>query len=225
MARYRLIIGNQNYSSWSLRAWLPLEHHGLDYEVQKIWLFSPSYQEELSKASSSKKVPVLMDSQLTDQPIWDSLAISEHLVQEHPELPLWPKDPRARAFARSLTAEIHSSFAELREQMPMNCKRHGIDVQPDQACLQDIARVNELVTQGRGQFADQGQYLAGHFSLADTMFAPIVWRFNSYVDDLPEVVAEYCETMRALPAMKTWEEQSLAETQRIERYDHIGRVR
>lgn len=225
MSRYRLIIGNQNYSSWSLRAWLPLEHYKLDYEVQKILLFLPSSKDELSNASSSGKVPVLMDKQLNGHPIWDSLAISEHLAQEHPEHAMWPKEPIARAFARSVTAEIHSSFGELRAQMPMNCKRRGIDVQPDQSCLADIARIIEVVTMGRERFAEQGQYLAGQFSLADTMFAPIVWRFNSYVDDLPKIVSDYCHSMRELPAMKVWEEQALAETQTIEQYDSIGHAR
>lgn len=225
MSRYTLIIGNQNYSSWSLRPWLLLEHFGLDYQTQKIWLDKDNSAQELATASSSKRVPVLLDQQIPAQPIWDSMAIAEHLVHEHPEHKMWPEQSKARAFARSASAEMHSSFFALRSQMPMNCKRRGIDVGPDAACQADLARVYELWCYGREQFCAQGLFLAGPFSILDAMFAPVVWRLTSYVEDLRKPVAEYCDQMRQLPAMQKWEQEALAESECLPSCDELGRPR
>lgn len=225
MARYTLIIGNQNYSSWSLRPWLLLEHYGLEYQAQKIWLYQDDSAQGLADASSSKRVPVLLDQEIPDQPIWDSMAIAEHLRQEHPEQQWWPRESKARAFARSASAEMHSSFLALRSQMPMNCKRRGIDLSPNADCQADLARVYELWSYGREQFSAQGPFLAGPFSIADAMFAPVVWRLTSYVEDLRKPIAEYCEQMRQLPAMQKWEREALAEKKVIPSYDELGRPR
>lgn len=222
MARYTIVVGNQNYSSWSLRGWLALEHFGLDYEVQKIPLFTPGAQEALLEASSSGKVPVLLDQKLPGQPIWDSLAIIQHLVQEHPEVEMWPKDPMARAFARSAAAEVHASFSALRTTMPMNCKRSDVKVNIDPECQADLQRIFAIWQEGRSKFGSAGPYLAGAFSLVDVMYAPVVWRLSTYINDAPREALEYCETMLKLPAMELWASQARQETNVISAYDAIG---
>lgn len=222
VARYKLIICNQNYSSWSLRGWLALEHFGLDYEVEKTLISIPGPQEALSKISPSGKVPVLLDQKISEQPIWDSLAIIEHLAQEHPEIDMWPKDPAARAFARSAAAEVHSSFAELRNTMPMNCKRKGIKVEIGAECASNLERIATIWKEGQSAYGSMGPYLAGKLSLVDIMYAPVVWRLATYVHDAPKHVHDYCETMRKLPAMQLWESQALAEAGGIAAYDALG---
>lgn len=222
MARYKIVIGNQNYSSWSLAGWLTLEQFGLDYDVEKIYLFKPESKPALLKASACGKVPVLFDQALPDQPIWDSLAIAEHLAHAHPEYEMWPNNPNARAFARSVAAEVHSSYASLRQTMPMNIKRRGVQVEIDHACKADLLRVYALIAEGQRQFSSIGPFVAGNFSLADVMLAPVVWRLTSYVHDAPKPVAEYCKIMRDLPAMTRWEADGLAEHEVIESYDALG---
>lgn len=222
MARYTILIGNQNYSSWSLRGWLPLEHFGLDYEVQKISLFTPEGDTAIAKASSSKKVPVLLDDKAPGQPIWDSLAILEHLAQEHPELKMWPQELGARAFARSAAAEVHSSFSALRETMPMNCKRSGVKVEIGPDCKADLQRIFTIWAEARKKFESIGPYLAGTFSLVDVMYAPVVWRLSTYVHDAPKSAMQYCETMQALPAMKLWASQGSKESAVLAHFDALG---
>lgn len=222
MARYKLIICNQNYSSWSLRAWLPLEHFGLDYEVEKTLISIPGPQKALADISPSGKVPVLIDQTLSHQPIWDSLAIIEHLAESHPELQMWPKDPAARAFARSASAEVHSSFSDLRNTMPMNCKRKGVKVEITPECASNLQRIFEIWDEGKRKYGSMGPYLAGSFSLADIMYAPVVWRLSSYLSDAPKAAQDYCETLHKLPAMQRWASQALAEEGGIAAYDSYG---
>lgn len=222
MARYKILIGNQNYSAWSLAGWLTLEQFGLDYEVEKIYLFKPESKLALLNASSCGKVPVLFDQKLPDQPIWDSLAIAEHLAHAHPEHEMWPNHSKARAFARPVAAEVHSSYASLRQTMPMNIKRRGVKVEINQACQADLLRVYALIAEGQRQFSSIGPFIAGNFSLADVMLAPVVWRLTSYVHDAPKPVLDYCETMRDLAAMKRWEADGLAEQEIIAGYDALG---
>lgn len=222
MAHYKIVVGNQNYSSWSLAGWLALEHFGLDYELEKVYLFKPESKAALHKASSCGKVPVLLDQTLPEQPIWDSLAIAEHLAHAHPEIEMWPKTPKARAFARSIAAEVHSSYTSLRETMPMNIKRRGVKVDIGPACQEDLTRIYAIVSEGQAKFSTDGPYLAGTFSLADVMFAPVVWRLSTYINDAPKPVTDYCETMRKLEAMKRWETEGLAESETIPRYDAMG---
>lgn len=197
----------------------------MEFEIQKIHLFTPGADQELVQASDSKKVPVLMDQELPGQPIWDSMAILEHIVEAHPEHLMWPKDPAARAFARCAAAEMHAGFFALRAQMPMNCKRENIDVSPDAACMKDIQRVYQIWHDARSQFSDHGEFLAGPFSLVDAFYAPVVWRLRTYVQDLPEIAQRYCQTMLDLPAMQTWKKQALEEQVTIEAIDALGFAR
>jgi glutathione S-transferase len=171
MSPLTLVIGNKNYSSWSLRAWLALEHSGVSYREIVIPLGQPDTLARLLEQSPSGRVPVLVHDGVT---IWDSLAIGEHLAEALPAAKLWPEDRAARAVARSVSAEMHSGFAGLRSCMPMNvrAKMPGLGRTP--ASLRDIERVRAIWTDCRHRFGQGGPFLFGRFSIADAAYAPVV---------------------------------------------------
>lgn len=197
----KLVIGNKNYSSWSLRPWLSLRVAGIDFEEIMIPLDQPESRARRLAYCAAGKVPVLIDEALT---IWDSLAIVEYLAEQFPQRGLWPADAAARAHARSIVAEMHSGFGALRAHMPMNCRaRHpGKGHLPE--VLDDIARIAAIWSECRARHHDQGPFLFGHFSNADAFFAPVVSRFVTYGVVLPEVCTDYIATIMALPAMSEW---------------------
>ena len=210
----RLIVGNKNYSSWSMRAWLPLRHFGLQFEEERVALFESGYKARILAVSPAGKVPVLVDGAVT---VWDSLAIGEYLAEKYPTLGLWPGDPAQRAAARSVSAEMHAGFARLRTHMPMNIRGsypgqgHTADV------AVDIARIRASWAQCLARSG--GPFLFGEFSLADAMYAPVVSRFRTYGVGLDGSLGAYADRLWQLPAVQEWRAAALAETECIDDYE------
>lgn len=208
MARYRLVLGNMNYSSWSLRAWLPAVQCTEDVETVIIPLDMPDTRQRILKYSPAGKVPVLIDGDLI---IWDSLAIGEYLAEQHPEAGLLPADSATRARARSVIAEMHSGFTPLRKALPMNLHRKPTPISVDSDVQADIDRIVEIWTECRAAAGDGGPFLFGAPGLADAFYAPVATRFASYAIELPSVAQAYVDAIHAWPAFKRWQEDGLAE--------------
>jgi glutathione S-transferase len=202
------VIGSKNFSSWSLRAWLALEHAGAPYEEIFISFGDPDWREQIKRHSPSGKVPYLIDGSLG---IGDSLAIVETLNELYPEAKLWPSDLSARAFARSVVAEMHSGFAALRENMPMDLQANAPGKGHTKEALADAARVQEIWRACRTRFGAGGPYLFGAFTAADCFYAPVVFRFLSYAAPMDATAQAYCEAMLKHPAIKKWRDAGLLE--------------
>ncbi len=213
----KLVIGNKNYSSWSMRPWVAMKACGIDFEEIFIPLYTgPADKQRLLDVSPAGKVPALIDGDAT---VWDSLAIVEYLAERFPEARLWPDRREARAYARSISAEMHSGFAALRNECGMNLHR-PVKAKPlSDAARADIARVQQIWTDCRTRYGGQGPYLFGAFSAADAMYAPVVHRFRTYAIDVSPMVRDYMAAMTALPAFAEWTAAGLAETIVIERFE------
>ncbi len=211
MTKPTLVIGNKNYSSWSLRPWLAMKQLSLDFDEVRIALYKSESPEKIRQYSPSGKVPVLIHDTLT---VWDSLAICEYLAEQFPTLHWWPEDRTARAIARSISAEMHSGFQHLRQSMPMNCREHlpGKGVTPEVQA--DIERITAIWRECHQQFGSSG-LLFGEFTIADAMFAPVVTRFITYDVQLDSVSRAYAEKILALPAMQEWMKAAEAERETI----------
>ena len=211
-----LIIGNKNYSSWSMRPWLLLRQAGIPFEEVRIPLYVPGSEIDLAKWSPSGKVPALHEGEIR---MWDSLAICEYLAERYPEYNLWPSDVAARAVARSVSAEMHAGFGALREHMSMNIRARypGQGRTPD--CLADIERILAIWTDCRARFGSGGDFLFGRFGIADAMFAPVVLRFETYGVALEGAARAYAKAIRALPALREWVADAVAEAERIEKFE------
>ncbi len=198
MNPYRLHIANKNYSSWSLRPWLLLRELGIGFDEQLTPFGPGSNHDAFRRFSPNGRVPCLVHG---DTVVWDSLAIVEFLYERHPAV--WPSDARARAWARCASAEMHSGFASMRNLCPMSC---GVRVRmnPPQAPLAaDIARIDELWSDGLARFG--GPFLAGAaFSAVDAFFAPVAWRAHTYGFALSPASAAWLQRMLALPGMRAW---------------------
>ena len=218
MARPRLVIGNKNYSSWSLRGWLVLVKAGIDFEEVPISLFAEGYQEEIRRYSPAGRVPVYVEDDLV---IWDSLAIAETIAESHPRL--WPEPAGERAHARAIAAEMHSGFGELRDAMPMNCRATGRRVAPTEQLTADIGRVQEIWTECRSRHAEAGPWLFGAFSIADAMYAPVAFRFNTYGVTGGAEVEQYKRTVLEDADVVRWLEAARNEADVIE-HEEVGRV-
>ena len=201
MSRLTLVIGNQNYSSWSLRPWFFLKHHGIAFDSRWISLFSETMEQDMTPYFSDGKVPVLNDDDLE---VWDSLAILEYLVERFPENAGWPEDVRARAVARSVSAEMHTSFPDLRSEMPMNCRRRFPGFKPSAGARRDLDRLFVVWNYCRSRFGQAGPWLFGRFTAADCMFAPVVMRLVSYEIELDEVASAYVDTLYNSSAAQEW---------------------
>jgi glutathione S-transferase len=201
-----LVIGNYNYSSWSLRAWITLKQLGLAFDVVRIPLYGPGAKEEILKHSPAGKVPILKDGRTA---VWDSLAIVEYLAEKNPKL--WPSDPHDRALARSISAEMHSGFPNLRHHMSMNVRRRYPGKGRTPEVLAEIKRIDEIWSKAKGPF------LFGAFTGADAMYAPVVLRFRTY--DVQVANRAYMEAVLALPAMKEWIAAAERETESIPQFD------
>ena len=196
-----LVIGNKNYSSWSLRAWLALEMTGAPFEEIVIPLDREDTAAAIAAQSPSRRVPVLKHGALA---IWDSLAIAEYLAELCPAAALWPRDRGARARARAVTAEMHAGFATLRKTMPMDLRARR-DLPPKDADLDaDIARICQIWQDCRESFGQDGAFLFGAASIADAFFAPVVSRFVTYAPPLPETAERYVAAVWDWPAMQSW---------------------
>lgn len=202
----RLVIGNKNFSSWSLRPWLVLKQAGLPFEEIRLDIYKPDARSEILKHSPSGKVPCLFDDELQ---IWDSLAICEYLAERQPTL--WPAERAARARARSVSAEMHSGFAALRNSMSMDICARKPGQGRNAESQADVARIIDIWEECRARPALQGAFLFGAWSIADAMFAPVVWRFETYGVDLPRAARAYADAMLELPAMKEWAAGARAE--------------
>jgi glutathione S-transferase len=213
----RLIIGNKNYSSWSLRPWLAMKVAGIPFTEHRIPLYEAGSKEQILAFSPAGKVPCLVEGELR---IWDSLAICEYLAERHPGL--WPKDASARAIARSVSAEMHSGFANLRTHMSMNIRKRYPDKGRTPEVQVDIARITSLWLNCRAEHAEGGPFLFGRFSIADAMYAPVVLRFSTYEVELPPAGRAYAEAMLALPAMAEWIAASAAETETLPQFEPYG---
>lgn len=213
MSQLTLIYGNKNYSSWSLRPWLLMKQFGLEFEEIRVALFTDEATKVLESRNSDKKVPLLLDGELE---IWDSLAILEYVSETYLDGKGWPLAPAARAHARSISAEMHSSFMNVRNELPMNCRNSFTHVVPSPGAQKEIERIQSLWRNCRELYAQQGPYLFGEFSIADAMYAPIALRFTGYNITLGEVEQAYVEQLLSLPALQQWVEDGKKEIEIIE---------
>ena len=215
---FDLYLGNKNYSSWSLRPWLLMKHYAIPFTAHMLSVAGRDYNPALKPLAGNARVPCLHEDGFQ---VWDSLAIAETLAERHPEM--WPADPKARARARSICAEMHSGFAKLRTAMPMNLKfkLKGKPATPE--VQRDIDRVVEIWQEARTQFATaDGPWLFGRFSIADAMFAPIVCRFDVYNVNLPPLAAAYRDALLAHPAMQEWTAAAVQESEAHAHYDQLA---
>lgn len=199
MSALTLVIGNKNYSSWSLRAWLVASHSGLAFKERQLALQAADFKQQVACFSPAGRVPVLL---VDETAIWDSVAIAEYLAEQVPAL--WPDAELDRARARAISAEMHSGFQALRQQMPMNVRAVGRSVPSTPALEADIARIVAIWESCRREHLRQGPWLFGRWSIADAMFAPVAARFRTYGVALPVLAAEYLVTALADPALLDW---------------------
>ena len=213
----KLVIGNKNYSSWSMRPWLALRANDIAFDE----VFIPLYTGDADKRrildfTPSGKVPALIDGDIT---IWDSLAIIEYVAERFPQSRIWPEDRARRAHARSISAEMHSGFAALRNECGMNLHRPVRAVALSADARADVARVEQIWIECRERYGKFGPFLFGAFGGADAMFAPVVHRFRSFAIAVAPEAQAYMDTMMALPAFQQWTADALAETLIIDRFE------
>ena len=205
-----LVIANKIYSSWSLRPWILMSHYGLPFEEVMIPLDQSDTRARILEYSPAGKVPVLIDG---DTAVWESLAILEELATRHPELPIWPRDPAARALARSVAGEMHAGFLALRAALPMNLGRRYAHRDRGADVAADVTRITDLWRDARGRFGAGGPYLFGaDFGAADAMYAPVVTRLDTYQWPVEADIRAYMDVVLELPAFRKWREQGLQET-------------
>jgi glutathione S-transferase len=217
-----LVIGNKVYSSWSLRPWLLLRHGEIPFDEVRIPLYTAESKARILEWSPAGRVPVLADGPLR---VWDSLAICETLAERFPERCGWPRDPAARALARSAAAEMHSGFLSLRGELPMNCRERRTGVVPSPAARAEIERVAGLWSDCRARFGGGGPWLFGAFSPADAMWAPVALRFHAYGVELPPSAAGYVETVLAHPAVGDWMRGAREEREVLEKFERGSAAR
>jgi glutathione S-transferase len=199
MAPLTLVIGNKNYSSWSLRPWLLLKHLEVPFEEVLVVLDTPSTREDIEKFSPSGRVPALRHGELT---IWDSLAICEYVAELTGKG--WPQAPDARAVARAVSAEMHSGFTHLRSLWPMNARARNRRTAMTAALEADIGRVDEIWNDCRARFGAAGPWLFGEYSIADAMYAPVVLRFNTYGASISPTARWYMASVLEDAALQEW---------------------
>jgi glutathione S-transferase len=210
MADYKLYLGNKNYSSWSLRAWLVMKQCGVPFDEEVVPLREADTHTAIVRYSPSGKVPALVAGDLV---VWESVAIAECLAERFPDAKLWPADRAARAAARACSAEMHAGFAELRKTVPMNC-RHPVKLKSATDAVQaDIDRLTQIWVECRGRYGGgaDGALLFGEFTIADAMFAPEAIRLAGAGIALPPLAQSYVETVLALPAIAEWQDAAAAE--------------
>jgi glutathione S-transferase len=203
-----LVIGNKNYSSWSMRPWLAMKVAGIAFEEVVISLDAPDFKQRLSKISGTGKVPALVDGNVA---VWESLAILEYLAETFPQVGLWPADAKARAHARAIASEMHAGFVPLRRHCPMNIWRpvKKRELTPDVSA--NVRRIDAMWTDCRMRFGGGGPFLFGKFSAADAMYAPVVSRFHTYAVDVGPAAAAYMDSVMALPAWAEWTAAAIKE--------------
>jgi glutathione S-transferase len=207
-----LIIGNKNYSSWSLRAWLCLKQLGVKFDEVRIPLDTHTWQREIGKHSPSRMVPVLKNG---EHVVWDSLAICEYASEQLGNGRGWPQPVDARAAARSVSAEMHSGFAALRDALPMNCRRRVSGFHAPEDAAKDIRRIRQIWRWCRETWGAEGEFLFGDFCIADAMYAPVVSRFHTYGVRMGPVEKAYMDAMTGLAAMQEWLQSATDESEVI----------
>jgi glutathione S-transferase len=213
----KLVIGNKNYSSWSMRPWLALRANNIPFEEVFISLYTGAADKgRILNFSRSGKVPILIDGDLA---VWDSLAIIEYLAERFPEKRLWPEHPADRAHARAISAEMHSGFAALRNECGMNLHLPVRAIELSDDARANVARIEDIWSECRARYGQFGPFLFGSFGAADAMFAPVVHRFRTYAIAVSKETQAYMDTMVALPAFAEWTKAGLAETIVIEKFE------
>ena len=215
----KLVIGNKNYSSWSLRPWLLIEHFAIPCEEIRIPLYRPGSHEEILRYSPSGHVPVLIDGDVT---VWDSLAICEYVAELPAARGAWPDDRARRARARSIAAEMHSGFGALRNTMHMNVRANDRHVPVTAEVADDVARIREIWRSCRAASAGDGPWLFGGFGIADAMFGPVAFRFRTYGVACDGPAGEYLATLLGHPAMQRWAAAAETESEVIDSSE-VGR--
>jgi glutathione S-transferase len=214
MSALTLVIGNKNYSSWSMRPWVLLRGLGIAFRERQLKFHTPEWNENIGRLSPSRMVPVLWEGEPgAGFATWDTLAIAERAHELFPDLGVWPSDPQARARARSLCAEFHSGFRAFRGAMPMNIRSRypGKGMNPD--VEKDIARIQALWTEARGAFGGKGAFLFGEFCAADAFYAPVATRFVTYAVELQAAPREYQRALLDSPGVKAWSAEAVRETE------------
>ncbi len=213
-----LVIGNRNYSSWSLRAWLYLRESGLEFEEVFISLHVGIWREEVAKYTPAGRVPVLIDDDIT---VWDSMAIMAYLLDRYPDVVGWPPDPMERALAQSISAEMHSGFLAIREGLPQNIRiRRPATV--SEVCRAQIGRVQDIWSDCRERFGHRGPWLFGDLGIVDVMFVPVALRFVSYGIPVEGRAAEFVRATLALPSVQEWVRASQDEGLPLDFVDELG---
>ena len=212
---YRLVIGNKNYSSWSMRAWLVLKAFGIPFEEVRIPLGQPDSANRIGQFSLAGRVPVLIAG---DVSVWDSLAICEFLAEQFPDRGMWPGDVNARAMARSICAEMHSGLSGLRSAMWMNIRASFPGKGRTPEAQSDISRICEIWETCLEQGGPK-DFLFGDFSIADAYFAPMVMRFRTYNVWMAPALQSYMDRVIAHPAVQQWMREAIEEPERMPQYD------
>jgi len=207
MKDVRLVIGEKNYSSWSMCPWLLLKMFNIDFEEISIALYKKDTAEKLGPYSPSLKVPVLLHKEVT---VWDSLAICEYISSELLGNVGWPTNSRKRASARSVSAEIHADFPHLKKEWPMNCKAQFKNI-PSEPLANEIARIDAIWRCCRHKFGENGDFLYGRFSIADCMYAPVAVCLDAYGAELSTEASRYCRTLLENPFVQSWVNQGRTE--------------
>lgn len=209
MSKLHLVIGNKNYSSWSLRPWMALSMAGIPFRETVIPLDTPETAALIGEHSAAGRVPVLHHGRQT---VWESLAIMEYLAELFPEKHLWPKPVSARAVARSISHEMHAGFQALRNACPMNIRRPQKPVPLNEAARKDIARIEQIWRECRAKFGKSGKFLFGRFSIADAMYSPVVSRFETYAIPVAAETRAYMDEVLNTPPFLSWKEAALQES-------------
>jgi glutathione S-transferase len=217
-----LVIANKVYSSWSMRPWLVLRHFDIPFDEVVIPMDQPTSKADMLSHAPTGKCPSLHDGDIA---VWDSLAIIEYLAERYPDRAIWPRDPAARAVARSLSAEMHSGFLPLRRNLPMNMRRRpaklSLPAEAQAGVDADVARIEAGWADARRRFGRDGSFLFGAFSAADAMFAPVVNRLAAYDAAVRTETRAYMEAIMALQAWRDWEAEAEAEGWHLPRIDDV----
>jgi glutathione S-transferase len=204
----KLIIGNKNYSSWSLRPWLAMKVAGIPFEETVISLDAPDFKAVVGPHSGTGKVPVLIDGAVS---VWESLAILEYLAEKFPKAGLWPADTVARAQARAVASEMHAGFQPLRKLLPMNMWRPVIKRELTPEAAENVKRIEAMWADCRARFGKGGPFLFGRFGAADAMYAPVVARLHTYDVTVSAGTRAYMDAVMALPAWREWHDAGVRE--------------
>ena len=205
----KLILGNQNYSSWSMRPWMAMKVAGIAFDQEVISLDAQDFKARVTRVSGTGKVPALADG---DVQVWESLAILEYLAEKFPGAGLWPADAGARAHARAIAAEMHAGFVPLRRHLPMNMWRPVQKRELTPEVQANVQRIEAMWADCRAHYGAGGAFLFGRFGAADAMYAPVVARFHTYAVELGTVARAYADAVMALPAWAEWRAAALKET-------------